>query len=159
MPRGVRSTPVDGAVEGTSALAPDAFEEMFAGLPEVQREIRTDRIAGDRPATNAPAFLSEVPEDRVVVTNLRYPDEMILIPQKVVGQHGDTAQFTGQHRLHFQDSQLMCTQEQADFIKSICPYVHIEPKDGSILTFRETGFQTRSADVLSEYTRQYVANL
>ena len=158
MPRGVRSTPVEG-MQGSSPLAPDVFEEMYAGLPEVQREIRTDRIAGDRPATNAPAFLSEVPEDRVVVTNLRYPDEMILIPQKVAGQQGDTAQFTGQHRLHFQDSRLMCTQEQADFIKSVCPYVHIEPTDGPVLDFRATGFQTRSADVLSEYASRYAANL
>lgn len=134
-----------------SVLSPDAFDEMMEGLPEVQRGISLGRIADFESQAYGPTSLLDVPEGYRVVTNLKYQDELIFVPELTVNSQGEQREFTGQVKLQFHDGRLQCTQEQADFIKSVCPYVWIEPTEGSILTYTATGFQTRVPAAYEKY--------
>jgi hypothetical protein len=148
-PRQTQSVPVLTA--DPVALSPDAFDELMDGLPEEQRNIRIDRLAGDPAAAPVLNGLVDVPLDKVMVTNLRYPEEKIFLPAVIATESGNRSEFVGQHSLQFINGRLLVTEEQADFIKRVCPYVHIEPSEGQVLQFTQTGFTTRSADVYQEY--------
>lgn len=155
--RGVASIPAPGPATNPVALAPDAFDELMDGLPDEQRMIRTDRIAGDVDASQAPpAMLNDVPVDKVLVTNLRYPNEQVFIPATVLDHNGnDRQQFIGNQNVQFMEGRVMVTQDVADLIKSVSPYVHIEPADGPVMTFTQTGFETRVPAAYQEYATRW----
>lgn len=153
MPRGVRTVPIQEEGVSPSVLSPDAFDEMMEGLPEVQRNISLQRIADFESQAYGPTSLADVPEGYEVVTNLKYQDEVIFVPEVTVNSQGEQVEFTGQVRLEFIDGRLQCTEEQANFIKSVCPYVFIEPKEGPVLTYQSTGFQTRVPAAYERYIK------
>jgi hypothetical protein len=135
----------------SGVLSPDAFDEMMDGLPEAQRNISLGRIADFESQAYGPTSLADLPEGYRAVTNLKYQDEVIWMPEITVNSRGDQVQFTGQIRLQFMDGRLQCTEEQANFIKSVCPYVYIEPTEGPIHTYAATGFQTRVTQAYDRY--------
>lgn len=127
------------------------FNELMDGLPEVQRNIRTDRIAGDQ-EVNVPPGAQEAPEGFVLLLNLRYANEVIYLPESdgLGKKH-----FVGDTSLEFIDGRLITTVERANFVKRICPYVYIEPTEGEWLTFSPDGFKTRIPEALSEHARRW----
>jgi hypothetical protein len=156
MPRGTQSVPVPTESANPPALAPDAFEEMFDGLPEEQREIPTHRIAGDDPAAPIPPGYYDPPAGQVILTNLRYPEEVIFAPSE--GTDGKPV-FNAQRSVQFINGRVAVSEDEAAHIKRVSPYVHIEPTEGDVLTFPATGFTTRSAAVLAEYAARYADSL
>jgi hypothetical protein len=156
MPRGTQSVPVPEATANPPALAPDAFDEMMEGLPEEQRQIPTHQIAGDNPAAPFVTGYVEPQPGRVLLINLRYPEEIIFLP---VGNEGQRPQFVSQSSIAFINGQAMVTEEQAAQIRRVSPYIHQEPTEGTVMPFPQTGFTTRSAAVLAEYAARYADNL
>lgn len=150
MPRGVRSIPTEEGVMA-DVLSPDAFDEMMDGMPEVQRNISLGRIADFESQVYGPTSLANLPEGYVAVTNLKYQDEVIWIPEQTVNTIGEQREWTGQIKLQFMDGRLQCTEDQAKFIKRVCPYVFIEPTEGPIHTYAPTGFQTRLTQAYDRY--------
>jgi hypothetical protein len=162
MPRGSRSTVSVPAENDHSAAFPgeEAFDALMSGLPEEMKMIEGDRIAGEPPAAPIPpGFFDTSDEEKVLLVNLRHTEETIFIPETVQDQDGHRhLRFVGQKQLQFIDGHLYCTRSQADFVKSVCPYVYEEPKEGEIATFQTTGFKTRSAAIMAEYGARHADN-
>jgi hypothetical protein len=163
MPRGVRSTstiPTDPPAHSAAFPGDEAFDTLMAGLPEEQKMIEGDRLAGEPPAAPVPpGWFETIDEDKVLLVNLRYREETVFVPERVADRQGnERLEFVGQKQLGFIDGHLFCTREQADFVKSICPYVMEEPKEGEVATFDATGFQTRSPVIMADYARRWGDN-
>lgn len=156
MPRGTQSVQVPVESANPPALAPEAFDELMEGLPVEQREIPTHRIAGDDPAAPIPSGYYAAPEGMVVLVNLRYPEEVIFVP--INGTDGKPV-FNAQSSVQFINGRVTVTQEKADHITRVSPYIYAEPTEGEVLTFPQTGFSTRSAAVLAEYATRYADSL
>lgn len=151
----------DDQVNDPSALSPDQFDELMQGLPEEQKQIRIDRIAGEPSAAPAPPGLRDIPASKKLLVNLRFPNMTIFVPQNVPnGLTDGTPQqvFNPQNTLEFVDSYLLCTDEQAAFVLSVEPFIHVEPTDGEVLTFTPDGFKTRNPAVLAEYASRWAAD-
>jgi hypothetical protein len=156
MPRSSQSVPVPVESANPPALSPDAFDEMMEGLPEEQREIPTHRIAGEDPAAPFTTGYVEPPPGRVLLINLRYPEEVVFLP--VTGASGSPA-FASGSSVQFINGQAMVTEEQAAQIRRVSPYIHEEPSEGTLMPFPQTGFTTRSGTILAEYAARYADNL
>lgn len=156
MARGVQSVPEPNI--NPPALAPDAFDELMEGLPEEQRNIRLDRIAGEDPSVPVPPSFIEPPVGKVLVLNLRYPEEEVFVPSVVMTESGTRQDFNGDQSVQFFNGRALISEERAQFVKEVCPYVYIEPTEGPVLEFQQTGFKTRSVAALNEYSRRWADN-
>lgn len=156
MPRGTQSIPVPTESANPPALSPDAFDDMMEGLPEEQRAIPTHQIAGDDPAAPTPPGYYDPPTGMVLLTNLRYPEEVIFAPTS--GTDGKPV-FNAQSSVQFINGRVVVSEDQADHITRVSPYIHREPTEGQVLNFPQTGFTTRSATVLAEYASRYADNI
>jgi hypothetical protein len=158
MPRGNASTTtVRADTVESNVVRPDdsVIDELMAGVPEEQRNIKLERIAGDDPAAPQPPGLYEAPEGKVLLLNLKYENETFFVPEP--DQNGNP-RFLGQTRLTFVDGRLVCTQDQADFVKSLAPHVYQEPEDGPVFEFTPTGFKTRVPEAYQEYGVRWADN-
>lgn len=156
MPRGTQSVPVPQESANPPALSPDAFDEMMEGLPVEQREIPTHRIAGEDPAAPTPSGYYATPEGMVVLVNLRYPEEVVFAP--IAGTDGVPV-FNAQASVQFINGRVVVSEDKAEHILRVSPYIHREPTEGELLTFPQTGFTTKSPQVLAEYAARYADSL
>ena len=149
------SVPSDTVESHIQPPDPEFIEELTRGLPEEQKAIKMDRIAGQDPAAPMPPGLREAPEGKVALVNLRYENETFFVPE---ADDEGVRRFLGQTRLTFVDGYLVCTQEQADFVKERAPYVHQEPSEGEILEFTPDGFKTRVPAAYAEHAQRWAEN-
>lgn len=149
------SVPADATEPQEHGPDPAMIDELMAGLPEEQRAIKLERIAGDDPAAPQPPGLREAPEGKVALLNLRFENETFFVPE---ADEEGKPRFVGQTRLTFVDGYLICTQQQADFVKERAPHVYQEPKEGAILTFQPTGFKTRVPAAYQEHATRWAEN-
>lgn len=154
------SIAADSSQEPGGAKMPDEqVDELLAGLPEEQKNIRLERLAGDDPAAPKPPGLREAPAGKVILLNLRYENEVFWVPE--VDPETGQPRFVGQQRLEFVDGYLVCSREQADFVKARAPYVHEEPGPDSaqpIMEFQHTGFKTRVPAAYQEHAVRWADN-
>ena len=158
MPRANSSTtsvPADDVESAVVPPSPEFIEELTRGLPEEQKAIKLERVAGDDPAAPMPPGLREAPPGKVALLNLRFENETFFVPE---ADDEGTARFVGQTRLTFVDGYLVCTQDQADFIKARAPHVYQEPESGEIMTFTPTGFKTRVPEAYAEHAQRWAEN-
>jgi hypothetical protein len=153
---GTVTTPApDTTTHASGNMDPASFDELMDGLPEAQKTIKTNRIADNENSANVPPGVQDVPSGMVMLLNLRYDNEKIYLPES----DGDGRKFfTGENALEFVDGRLITTPERAEFIKSLCPYVYIEPNEGPWLEFTADGFRTRVPEAFSEYAARWAAN-
>jgi hypothetical protein len=159
-----QSIPVenDPSIDAPWVVSEEEHEEIFDGLPELQRGINLSRIAGENPSVPIPPSLTDVPENMVVLLNLRFPQEKFYIPQPGTDGAGRNGFFfSGPTATAFVDGRAMVTEERADFIQERAPYVMREPDSGPILSFDVPGgepFYSRLPAAISEYARQWAAD-
>lgn len=149
------SVPDDAVENRVVGPDPALFEELMAGLPEEQKNIKLERVAGDDPGAPKPPGLREAPAGKVALLNLRFENETFFVPEP---DGEGVTRFVGQTRLTFVDGYLVCTQEQADFVKARAPYVYQEPTSGEILTFTPDGFKTRVPEAYAEHAQRWAEN-
>ena len=96
--------------------------------------------------------VEEADPERVLLVNIRYPQETFYLPD-------ENGQFTG-NKVQFMDSYLNCTREEADAVLAAAPWVYEEPKTGGDpFVFDKTGFRTRNSAGYQEYIQHYYSNL
>ncbi len=160
MPRTSTTTIPAAAMTGegiTKAYSDDELDSLFDGLPEEQREIRLDRIAGDLPAAPMPGNTVAAPPGYVVLRNVKYENEKFAMP--VRDQNGSFV-FGQDTILEFYNGDLVCTAEQADEIQARAPYVYREPLDLTLplMTFSATKFSTRVQAAFDEHSAKWAGN-
>lgn len=139
------------------AYSDDELDALFEGLPEEQREIRLDRIAGDLPAAPVSGNTLEAPVGYVVLRNVKYKNERFAMPVRDQNGHFVFGQDTV---LEFYNGDLVCTDVQADEIQARAPYVHREPSNLTLplMTFTATKFSTRVQAAFDEEAAQWAGN-
>lgn len=147
------------ADSGAGRLVSDGeFEQIFEGLPEVERNINISRIAGEAPSNYAGAGMPPSMDGMVILTNVRHPQETFYIPAST--PEGNL-RFTGHEVRQFSAGRLVVPRTTADFIKSKAPYVYEEPADGPVFEFKPGNnvlFETRVNAALNEFARKWQEN-
>lgn len=136
----------------------EMVDELLSGLPEAQKAVRLDRIAGDDPAAPKPPGFYDAPDGKVILLNLRFENEVFFMPEP---DANNNPVFVGQTRYDFTDGYLLCSQGVADEIKERAPHVYQEPGPDSgleIMEFPATKFKTRIPAALAEYSRRWAEN-
>lgn len=141
--------------DGASNRPDDQIDDLLAGLPEEQKNINLERVAGDDPSAPKPPGFREAPEGKVILLNLKFENETFWVPEP---DEDGTPRFVGQKRLQFVDGYLICSREQADFVKARAAHVYEEPSEGEVLEFSQTGFKTRVPAALNEHAVRWADN-
>ncbi len=138
-------------------LNDEELDDLFAGLPQAQQEIKLDRIANDSPGS-VPGNMLEAPTGMVVLRNIKYPNESYCIPY--VDDRGDLV-FGQDTVLQFYAGDLVCGVEQADFIQGLAPWVYREPLPPFTtepLIHPATQFTTRVTAAYNEHVSRWAEN-
>lgn len=145
--KSVQQAPV---TDGPSA---DVIDEMLEGYPEAEQEIPEPRID-----IHNPIVPSNILDNAMSVTlvNLRYPNEVVFLPQERMTENGVTRNnFSPQHFLTFTDGVLVCSENQAAIVMGQCPYVKREPSEGQLMVYTPSGFATRNPAIYAEHVERY----
>lgn len=147
---GVKTIPAEEQNDLSGAsVDPQTYEEMTAGAPSVMYEIPTHRLADyEDAAASIPIGAENAPDGMVRVINIRFSGQKIYVPDATVN---GTARFNPQRYIEFQDRLAIVTPTEANFVKSICPWVYIEPTEGQFFPLGD-GW-TRSLPASNEFTR------
>lgn len=131
----------------------DSIDEMMQGYPEEQQVIPDPRTD-----IHDPIVPSNILDNSMSVTlvNLRYPNEVVFLPQSIVTENGvKNNQFSPQHYKTFTDGVLVCSEKESEAVLAQCPYVRREPVEGEVMVYQPSGFATRNAQTYADHVTRY----
>lgn len=129
-------------------LADEQIAELYQGAPEMFSEPKAESPHTESENSGPEKALLNTPADKVLLRNIRHINETVFIPVN--------GEIVPGHYVRFVDGTLITTREKADFVKSICPHVYEEPREGPIFSYQ--GFHTRVPEVYQQWVSYYHEN-
>ena len=124
-------------------LTEDAIEQLFKGAPEDFSDPGEETEPIETAVVSEPSFAP----DTVMLTNIKFRDEEILLPN-------DASRKWSGRKVRFIDYRLVTDPITAALVKAACPYVFEEDLTVPIdrwFTHDATGFKTTSTRIMSDY--------
>jgi hypothetical protein len=131
----------------------ETFDEFMQGLPDEQKEIPAPRTDVHDPIVPSNILGNDL---TVTLVNLRYPNEVVFIPQQRLLETGVIEPyFSVQDYASFTDGVMVCSEKVAENVMSQCPYVRREPATGEVSVYEPSGFATRNPATFAEHVTRY----
>lgn len=141
------SKKVDSKPSTVENLTEEALEELFKGAPDDFSDAGEETQPIESVAVADPV----IAPDTVMLTNIKFRDEEILIPD------AESNRWSGR-KVQFIDYRLVTDPVTAALVKAACPYVYEENLDMPVSQWfehQETNFKTTVPKAFSEYSRSY----
>lgn len=142
-----------GSTLDMDSLTDELIDDIYAGAPAAYSEPGPESPLIEPPVLDIEPVLPVLSptDERVILVNLRFTNEVIFMP-------GPGGEWTGEY-VQFHDGRYLARPDELATILKAAPHVSVEPKEGLLNVHPVTKFATRNPVVWAQYCLDYANSI